>query len=96
MWVTAFCFGQVSFALGAEKIRRRDMTSLLGKAFGEVSKLPDVEQNALARWLLDEIEAERKWDKKFAESEDILAQLAQEALKENKEGKTTDLDIGKL
>jgi len=38
----------------------------------------------------------KKWDKKFAESEDILAQLAQEALKDDEEGRTTDLDIDKL
>ena len=72
------------------------MTGLLEKAFKEASKLPEIEQNALARWVLAEIEAEKKWDKKFAESEDTLAQLAQEALKDDEEGRTTDLDIDKL
>ena len=58
------------------------MTTMLEKAFAEASRLPDIEQNALARWLLDEIESERKWDNLFAESEDELARLALEALAE--------------
>ena len=45
------------------------MTKLLEKAFEEASKLPDFEQNALARWLIDEIISEKKWEKVFAESE---------------------------
>jgi hypothetical protein len=72
------------------------MTSLLEKAFTEASKLTDLEQNALAKWLLEEIEADRKWDEAFAESEDVLEQLAQEALKEHDQGETTDLDLKKL
>jgi hypothetical protein len=72
------------------------MTSLSEKAFTEASKLTDLEQNALAKWLLEEIEADRKWDEAFAESEDVLEQLAQEALKEHDQGETTDLDLKKL
>ena len=72
------------------------MTSLVEKAFGEVSKLPELEQNALARWILDEIMSEKKWDKIFAESEDVLTHLSKEASKDNEEGKTTDLDINRL
>ena len=56
------------------------MTTMLEKAFAEASRLPDFEQNALARWLLEEIESERKWDNLFAESEDELGRLALEAL----------------
>jgi hypothetical protein len=56
------------------------MTTMLEKAFAEASRLPDIEQNALARWLLEEIESERKWDNLFAESEDELGRLALEAL----------------
>ena len=69
------------------------MTSMLEKAFIEASKLPDVEQNALARWVLEEIESDRKWDSLFAESEDTLSQLA---LSEEKQGKTTMLDADEL
>jgi hypothetical protein len=69
------------------------MTTLLKKAFDEATKLPDVEQNALARWLLDELESEKKWEQSFAESEDVLEKLADEALEAKKQGKTTRLEF---
>ncbi len=72
------------------------MTKLLKNAFDEISKLPEIEQNVIGRWLLDEIKADKEWDKLFAESEDMLEQLAQEALMEHEKGKTKDLDINKL
>lgn len=42
------------------------MTQLLKKAFKEASKLPATKQNALAKWLLEELEAEKKWGLMFA------------------------------
>ncbi|MBC8526692.1 MAG: hypothetical protein H8D22_07525 [Candidatus Cloacimonetes bacterium] len=72
------------------------MTQLLEKAFEDASKLPDIEQNTLAKWLLEELEAERKWDQAFAGSEDILDQLADEAIEAHRQRKTTPLDIDKL
>ena len=72
------------------------MTRLLEKAFEDASKLPGIEQNALAKWLLEELEAERKWDRAFAGSEDILRRLADEAIDAHRRGKTTPLDIDKL
>ena len=72
------------------------MTQLLEKAFEDASKLPDIEQNTLAKWLLEELEAERKWDRAFAGSEDILDRLADEAIEAHRQGKTTPLDIDKL
>jgi hypothetical protein len=72
------------------------MTTMLERAFAEASKLPDIEQNALARWLLEEIESERKWETLFAESEDELGRLALEALAEDEEGNTTSLRDDKL
>jgi len=35
------------------------MTHLLERAFTEASKLPDLQQDVLARWLLDELLAEK-------------------------------------
>ena len=64
------------------------MTTLLTKAFQKVSKLPSVEQNSLARWLLEEMEDEKEWETKFAESEDILERLANEVINSNNNGKT--------
>lgn len=72
------------------------MTQLLKKAFQEASKLPVVDQNALAKWLIQELESEKKWEKMFAESEDVLDQLADEAIKARKRGKTKPLTINRL
>jgi hypothetical protein len=72
------------------------MTTLLAKAFDEATRLPDIEQNTLAKWLLDELEDERKWSKVFAESEDVLDTLADEAIQAKRQGKTTPLDLDRL
>lgn len=42
--------------------------------------------------ILEEIEDEIKWDQAFANSQDALAKLAAEALKEYHAGKTQELD----
>ncbi|MBI4288082.1 MAG: hypothetical protein HY671_06635 [Chloroflexi bacterium] len=68
------------------------MTKLLEEAFAEASKLPGIEQNRVARWLLDELASEKRWEKAFSESEDVLSQLADEALEEHRRGKTKPLD----
>ena len=72
------------------------MTKLLEKAFEEVCKLSEKEQNIVAKWLLEELAAERRWEKTFAESEDLLSQLADEALEEHRQGKTKLLNIDDL
>lgn len=68
-----------------------EMTRMLEKAFEAASKLPVLEQNVLARVMLDEIASEQKWDALFAESEDVLALLAAEALQDEEQGKTREL-----
>ncbi|HPB39056.1 MAG TPA: hypothetical protein PK125_12970 [Syntrophorhabdus sp.] len=70
------------------------MAKLLEKAFKEASKLPEVEQNAFAKWVMDELEAEAKWQETFASSEDILDKLADQALAEHKAGKSKILNVG--
>lgn len=72
------------------------MTKLLEKAFKQASRLPELDQNALAKWLLAELESDRKWAKAFAGSEDILGRLADEAIQAKKKGKTTPLDLDRL
>ncbi len=62
------------------------MTQLLEKAFGEASKLDVKDQDALAKWILEEIGSEQRWDELFASSQDELALLADEALKEHRAG----------
>ena len=72
------------------------MTQLLDKAFKEVSRLPEIEQNIVAKWVLDELKSEKKWEKSFAESEDILEKLADEAINEKRKGKTIPLNLNLL
>ena len=72
------------------------MTKLLEKAFEEASRLPEIEQNILAKWVLDELHSERVWAKTFAESEDVLDKLADEAIAEKRRGQTTSLDLDRL
>jgi hypothetical protein len=72
------------------------MTKLLEKAFKRASKLPNIEQNTFAKWALGELEAEKKWEEIYADSEDLLDKLADEALDDHKQGKTKSLNITKL
>jgi len=67
------------------------MTDLLRKAFDEASRLPEKEQDALARVLLKEIKSERRWDQLFSKSQDLLGELADEALDEESQGVTEEL-----
>jgi len=69
------------------------MTQLLERAFAEASKLPKTEQDAVASFVLAELESEKRWAKSFASSQDKLAQMADEALQEFKAGKTQPLDL---
>lgn len=62
------------------------MTDLLEKAFEHASKLPPQQQDALAKWLLNEIAADNAWDATFAKSPALLASLASEALQEKDGG----------
>ena len=59
------------------------MTQLLEKALREVAKLPPSEQDAVASILREQLASEQKWSELFADSQDLLAQLAGEALAED-------------
>ena len=68
------------------------MTTRLEQAFAEASKLPSTEQDQVADLLLAELESEKRWDKLFADSQDVLSKLAAEALAEHRRGQTQELD----
>lgn len=72
------------------------MTELLKKAFAEASRLEGAEQDALGRWLLQELASQRRWDETWASSQDTLAALADEALAEHRDGRTQNLDPQEL
>jgi len=72
------------------------MTTLLETAFEKASTLSEMEQNIYARIFIEEIESEKRWDSAFSSSEDMLGLMADEALKEFKNNKTTALDQEEL
>lgn len=72
------------------------MTELLEKAFSEMAKLSEAEQERLAAWILEELASERRWQGALAGSADLLAQLAGEALSERGAGMTEPLDPDRM
>lgn len=72
------------------------MTQLLQKAIAVTSALPETQQDTIAQNMLEEIAAEAKWESSFARSQDALSELAAEALAEDREGKTKELDPSEL
>jgi hypothetical protein len=72
------------------------MTQLLESAFKKISSLPEIEQNIYAKFIIDEMESELSWGSTFSESEDLLEEMANEALKDFDNKGTEKLDIDKL
>jgi hypothetical protein len=68
------------------------VTPALERTLAELAKLPESEQDAIAAWLMEEIESERRWSESFERSADLLSQLADEALADLHEGRTEPLD----
>jgi hypothetical protein len=68
------------------------MTKALKKAFEAASRLPDAEQDELAAAILEELEADQRWEAAFASSQDTLERLGNEALEEYRSGRTEPLD----
>ncbi|NEQ75358.1 MAG: hypothetical protein F6K24_46135 [Okeania sp. SIO2D1] len=69
------------------------MTNVLEQALTKLSQLPENQQEAIAYLILAEIEDEKRWAENFANSQDQLAQLAEEAIAEFKQGKTKPLNF---
>ncbi len=73
------------------------MGKLLDRAIAEAHKLPEDEQEALAWWLLEEIESDRRWDELFSRPpSEALKRMAEEALEDYRAGRTEPLDPDKL
>ncbi len=68
------------------------MTQLLERAYAEMVRLPEADQDAIAALILEELEDERKWQTSFGQSQDALARLAEEALAEHHAGRTQPLN----
>jgi len=70
--------------------------TIVDEAIKELKSYSPVEQNKIAKWLLEELKSDRKWDNSFSESENILEQLANETLEEERKGETTVFEPEKL
>jgi hypothetical protein len=68
------------------------MNTLLEKAFAAVAQLPESAQESIASLILDEIEAERGWDERFANSQDQLGELVRLAREEAARGRVLPYD----
>ena len=64
------------------------MTALLQAAFEKASALPAEVQELLAKELIEEIEWETRWDRTLADSQPLLDQLTEKAMREYREGRT--------
>ncbi len=72
------------------------MTALLQEVFQKASVLPEVVQNMLARELLQETEWENQWDNTIEKSQTALEKLTAKAMREYREGKTTEMGFDEL
>ncbi len=72
------------------------MTRTLEAAIAKLAELPAEEQDRIARWLLDELEDEKQWARRFGTSQDALSKLAAEARADRAAGRATELDPDKL
>ncbi len=72
------------------------MTQALDTAIAKIAALPPEEQDRIAQWLLDELKDEDRWTEQFADSQDSLSRLADEARSERDAGRATQLDPDKL
>lgn len=68
------------------------MTKLLEQAVAKARDLPAIEQDAIAQILLDEMEADQKWDALLTKSPEKLRKFAEEAWAEHTAGRSELLD----
>ncbi len=64
------------------------MTALMHQVVQHLESLPDSQQDIVASMLLEELDGELKWDESLANSQDLLAALAQQALVDHSNGLT--------
>lgn len=72
------------------------MTKLLAQAFEKASELPENLQDELARALLEELAGEARWDRTPAQSADTVDQMAEQALKEYRAGRTKEMGFEEI
>ena len=65
------------------------MSKLLKEVISKISKMPEDDQNSIAQLLLEEL----SWENAFAQSQEQLQNLAQEAIREWESGKTKPFNL---
>ena len=70
------------------------MTEALQRALEVVRQQPDDIQDMIAQLILEELQAEERWDELLAspKSATLLEQMAEQARKEYRAGRTHDID----
>ena len=68
------------------------VTELLENALRKVAMLPREEQDAIASQIIETLQDEAAWKEKFARDRGKLRRLAEEALREERDGDTRPLD----
>jgi hypothetical protein len=68
------------------------MTNLLDEAYAVAKELPEEEQQAIGAVLLEEMEADRRWEELLAQPSDVIERMAEQALENHRLGKTLPLD----
>jgi hypothetical protein len=64
------------------------MSNLLDRLLEKISALPPDEQDAIASQILESLEDQEEWKRRFAAKRKAIRRLAQEALREDALGRT--------
>jgi hypothetical protein len=67
------------------------MTKAMQQLLDRVSQLPEAEQERVALRFLEELDDDARWDELLSRSTDLIDRMADEALKEDDDGLTTEL-----
>jgi hypothetical protein len=68
------------------------MTGLLEEMLRRIESLPVHEQDAIASRVIEALNDEEAWARRFSENPSLLRSLADEALEEHRRGETRPLD----
>jgi hypothetical protein len=68
------------------------MTKLMEQAIAKLRSLPEDAQDAVAGFVLSELEANQRWEQTSLKHADKLRKLADEALDDLRAGRTSPLD----
>lgn len=68
------------------------MTETAEKLSEELNKLPEEQQDRIAAFLLEDLKDEQRWTKLFANSQEELSRLADEAIEEFERGGTEPME----